>query len=96
MKLHPGFDSRKVEAARRKLWKNVADGTDVYFPRSYQIFQHLGINPFAQRQMFVRLPKGVAGTVVGIEEVVAVYQHYTKFFANGGRIWAVPIGETFD
>jgi hypothetical protein len=101
MRIFDGVDQRKIDQARKLLdkyiWSSPDDATDVYFLRSAQIIEALGIGDYwVQRCLFAR-NKGShpTGTMCGVEEVIAVLANYSQFFENGGRVWAVPTGTNY-
>ena len=92
-RIRPGFDVRRIELARRSL-PDIPDRiTDVYFLRTLQILKAKGLNPWIRAQVFIRRGPGI---VSGIYEALAVLCHYTDFVQNGGRVWALEEGESYD
>jgi len=66
---------------------------DKYFKRSKQILQKEELNPFVRAQVFIR--KG-PGEVRGVEEALAIIDKYSDFKENGGRVYCLHEGDTYD
>ena len=66
--------------------------TDKYFLRAYEILQKENLNPFVRAQIFVR--KG-PGTIFGMQEAVDFILSHSDLEKNGGRIYALSDGDTY-
>ena len=66
--------------------------TDKYFLRAYDILQKENLNPFVRAQIFVR--KG-PGTIFGMQEAVDFILTHSDLKKNGGRIYALSDGDTY-
>lgn len=66
--------------------------TDKYFLRAYDILRKDHLNPFVRAQVFVRKGPGV---VAGIKEAVDFILSNSGLKKNGGRIYALSDGETY-
>ncbi|MCL2550149.1 MAG: hypothetical protein FWE78_04395 [Methanimicrococcus sp.] len=66
--------------------------TDKYFLRSYDILRKENLNPFVRAQVFVRKGPGV---VAGMKEAVDFILANSDLKKHGGRVYALPDGETY-
>ena len=66
--------------------------TDKYFLRSQKILQKEGINPWVRAQVFVRKGPGI---MKGINEAVNLIKKYSDLEKNGGAIYALEDGQTY-
>ena len=67
--------------------------TDKYFLRAYEILQKEKLNPFVRLQVFVRKGPGI---VSGMAEAVQFIQKYSDLEKNGGRIYALLDGDSYE
>ena len=66
--------------------------TDKYFLRAYDILRADNLNPFVKAQIFVRKGPGV---VAGINEAVDFILANSDLKKNGGRLYALSDGDTY-
>ncbi|MDR0768251.1 MAG: hypothetical protein LBE57_07530 [Methanosarcinales archaeon] len=67
--------------------------TDKYFLRAYEILQKDNLNPFVRAQIFVRKGPGI---ISGMAETVSFIRTHSDLEINGGRIYALSDGETYE
>lgn len=67
--------------------------TDKYFLRAYEILQKDNLNPFVRAQIFVRKGPGI---IAGMEETVAFIRSNSDLEKNGGRIYALSDGDSYE
>lgn len=65
---------------------------DKYFLRAYDILQKENLNPFVRAQVFVRKGPGV---MAGMKEAVDFISACSELEKNGGRLYALEDGETY-
>lgn len=92
---HPQFDRRRVELSMRRLPNDFRRMTDKYFTRTRLILEHLDYNPWMVGQIFARVKGGGTAKLAGVFDFLACFMKYSNFVKNGGRIWALPEGATF-
>ncbi|MCB0318500.1 MAG: hypothetical protein KDD56_07060 [Bdellovibrionales bacterium] len=83
----------QVEAIKVRLPEDHRPYTDKYFLRTAEILKAEGLNPIVRAQVFIR--KG-PGTIHGIEEAVAIIDKYSDFIKNGGRIYSLKEGSSYE
>jgi nicotinate phosphoribosyltransferase len=66
---------------------------DKYFPRTLQILEAEGHNPWVRAQVFIRKGPGIVG---GVEETLAMIDKYTKIREHGGRVYGIPEGSHYE
>ncbi|WNY28437.1 hypothetical protein MmiEs2_06220 [Methanimicrococcus stummii] len=67
--------------------------TDKYFLRAYEILQKENLNPFVRAQIFVRKGPGI---ISGMAEAVSFIRANSDLEKNGGRIYALTDGDSYD
>jgi len=67
--------------------------TDKYFLRAYEILQKENLNPFVRAQIFVRKGPGI---LAGMDEMISFICSNSDLEKNGGRIYALSDGESYD
>ncbi|MDV0446131.1 hypothetical protein MmiAt1_17470 [Methanimicrococcus sp. At1] len=67
--------------------------TDKYFLRAYEILQKENLNPFVRAQIFVRKGPGI---MAGMTEAVTFIRNNSDLEKNGGRIYALADGESYE
>lgn len=67
--------------------------TDKYFLRAYEILQKDGLDPFVRAQVFVRKGPGI---IAGMNEAVSFIRTHSDLEKNGGRIYALEDGTTYE
>jgi len=66
--------------------------TDKYFLRAYEILKKDQLNPFVRAQVFVRKGPGI---IAGMDEAVSFILNYSDLEKNGGRIYALSDGDSY-
>lgn len=83
----------RSEALQAKLPEDFTPYSDKYFLRTHDILEAEKLNPFVRAQIFVRQGPGAAK---GIDEAIAIIDKYTDLRKNGGRVYALEEGATYD
>ncbi len=84
---------KTIEKLKRKLPESHKSYTDKYFLRTGEVLRAEGINPWVRAQVMIR--KG-PGRVHGINEAISVIDKYSSIKENGGKIYALPEGASYE
>ncbi|WNY27050.1 hypothetical protein [Methanolapillus ohkumae] len=85
------FNSSSTKNDRTKI--DLEKYTDKYFLRAYEILKNDRLNPYVRAQVFVRKGPGI---VSGMEEAVSFILNHSDLIQNGGHIFALSDGDSYN